>query len=50
MRDSKGQILNQKEDIGKGIFSTSTENFEKFEICFISRVPPSKFVKTIIKF
>ncbi|XP_044730196.1 transmembrane emp24 domain-containing protein bai [Chrysoperla carnea] len=40
VRDSKGHILSQKEDISKGKFTFSTENFEKFEICFISRVPP----------
>lgn len=39
VRDSKGHILSQKEDISKGKFSFVTENYDSFEICFISRVP-----------
>ncbi|XP_037028197.1 transmembrane emp24 domain-containing protein bai [Bradysia coprophila] len=39
IRDSKGHILSQKESIGKGKFSFTSEFFENFEICFISRVP-----------
>jgi len=39
VRDSKGHILSQKEDISRGKFSFVTENYDTFEICFISRVP-----------
>ncbi|KAJ6636787.1 Transmembrane emp24 domain-containing protein bai [Pseudolycoriella hygida] len=39
IRDSKGQILSRKEQISKGKFSFTSEFFENFEICFISRVP-----------
>jgi len=39
IRDSKGHILSQKEQINKGKFSFTSEFFESFEICFISRVP-----------
>ncbi|XP_069681944.1 transmembrane emp24 domain-containing protein bai [Periplaneta americana] len=42
VRDSKGHILSQKEDISKGKFSFVTENYDSFEICFISRVPPQQ--------
>ncbi|XP_067008642.1 transmembrane emp24 domain-containing protein bai isoform X2 [Anabrus simplex] len=40
VRDSKGHILSQKDDISKGKFSFVTETFDTFEVCFISRVPP----------
>ncbi|PSN53479.1 Transmembrane emp24 domain-containing protein bai [Blattella germanica] len=39
VKDSKGHILSQKDDISKGKFSFVTENYDTFEICFISRVP-----------
>lgn len=39
VRDSKGHILDNKEDITKGKFTFSTENYDMFEICFTSRVP-----------
>lgn len=42
VRDSKGHILSQKEDISRGKFSFVTENYDTFEICFISRVPPQQ--------
>ncbi|XP_046992147.1 transmembrane emp24 domain-containing protein bai isoform X2 [Schistocerca americana] len=42
VRDSKGHILSQKEDISKGKFSFVTETYDKFEICFTSRVPPNQ--------
>lgn len=45
MRDSKGHILSQKEDINKGKFSFVTETYDTFEICFISRVPASNYLK-----
>lgn len=38
VRDSKGHILANKEDITKGKFTFSTENYDMFEICFTSRV------------
>lgn len=42
VKDSKGHILSQKDDISKGKFSFVTETFDTFEICFISRVPPQQ--------
>lgn len=42
IKDSQGHILNQKEDVTRGKFSFSSENFETYEICFISRVSPRK--------
>ncbi|XP_026478434.1 transmembrane emp24 domain-containing protein bai-like [Ctenocephalides felis] len=41
VRESKGHILSQKDDISKGKFSFVTEIYDMFEICFISRVPPN---------
>ncbi|EDS35319.1 transmembrane trafficking protein [Culex quinquefasciatus] len=43
VRDSKGHIMSQKEDISKGKFTFTSEMYDTFEICFISQVPPSKF-------
>jgi len=40
VRDSKGHVLSQRDDITKGKFSFVTETFDVFEICFSSRVPP----------
>lgn len=37
--DSKGEILDQNVDAGKGKFSFSTEHEDIFEICFKSKVP-----------
>lgn len=42
VRDSRGHILSQKEEISRGKFSFVTENYDTFEICFISRVPPQQ--------
>ncbi|KAK7874346.1 hypothetical protein R5R35_007816 [Gryllus longicercus] len=39
VKDSKGHILSQKDDISKGKFSFVTETFDTFEVCFASRVP-----------
>lgn len=39
VRDSKGHIMSQKEDISKGKFSFSSEMYDTFEICVISQVP-----------
>ncbi|XP_058443211.1 transmembrane emp24 domain-containing protein bai [Malaya genurostris] len=41
VRDSKGHIMSQKEDISKGKFSFTSEMYDTFEICFISNVPPT---------
>nr|XP_019528958.1 transmembrane emp24 domain-containing protein bai-like isoform X1 [Aedes albopictus]XP_019553257.1 transmembrane emp24 domain-containing protein bai-like isoform X1 [Aedes albopictus]XP_029717505.1 transmembrane emp24 domain-containing protein bai-like isoform X1 [Aedes albopictus]XP_029734156.1 transmembrane emp24 domain-containing protein bai-like isoform X1 [Aedes albopictus] len=41
VRDSKGHIMSQKEDISKGKFSFTSEMYDTFEICFISQVPPT---------
>ncbi|RZC34134.1 transmembrane emp24 domain-containing protein bai [Asbolus verrucosus] len=41
VRDSKGHILAQRDDITKGKFSFNTENYDTYEICFISRAPPN---------
>ncbi|XP_050530590.1 transmembrane emp24 domain-containing protein bai-like [Daktulosphaira vitifoliae] len=38
VRDSKNHILSQKEDITTGKFTFSVENYDMFEICFISKV------------
>ncbi|XP_075223660.1 transmembrane emp24 domain-containing protein bai [Lycorma delicatula] len=38
--DSKGHILAQNQDIGKGKFTFVTEVYDMFEVCFTSRVPP----------
>lgn len=42
VKDSKGHILSQKDDISRGKFSFVTENYDTFEICFVSRVPPQQ--------
>jgi len=39
VRDSKGHVLAQREDISKGKFSFVTETYDTYEICFISHVP-----------
>ncbi|XP_050099341.1 transmembrane emp24 domain-containing protein bai [Anopheles aquasalis] len=39
VRDTKGHILAQKEDVSKGKFSFTSEMYDTFEICFISHVP-----------
>lgn len=38
--DTKGHILSQNQGIGKGKFTFVTENYDMFEVCFTSRVPP----------
>ncbi|XP_059610993.1 transmembrane emp24 domain-containing protein bai [Phlebotomus argentipes] len=40
IKDSKGHILSQKDQISKGKFTFSSEHYEAFEICFISKVSP----------
>ncbi|XP_019865210.1 transmembrane emp24 domain-containing protein bai [Aethina tumida] len=40
--DSKGHILAQRQDISKGKFSFNTENYDTYEICFVSHVPPNQ--------
>ncbi|CAH1732664.1 transmembrane emp24 domain-containing protein bai-like [Aphis gossypii] len=37
IKDSKNHILSQKEDISFGKFTFSVENYDIFEICFISK-------------
>lgn len=32
--DSKGHVLYQKEDISKGKFAFTTEEYDVFEVCF----------------
>jgi len=54
VRDSKGHILAQKENISKGKFSFVTETHDTFEVCFISRVPqhlrgPSQDISLVLK-
>ncbi|XP_018335761.1 transmembrane emp24 domain-containing protein bai [Agrilus planipennis] len=39
VKDSRGHVLAQRTDIAKGKFSFVTENYDSFEICFISRIP-----------
>uniref|UniRef100_A0A336MYX4 CSON008706 protein n=1 Tax=Culicoides sonorensis TaxID=179676 RepID=A0A336MYX4_CULSO len=38
VRDTKGHILSQKEDISRGKFSITSEVYDTYEICFISKV------------
>lgn len=45
-RDTKGHILSQKEHITKGKFSFTSEVYDTYEICFISKVPPRKYYST----
>ncbi|XP_041969020.1 transmembrane emp24 domain-containing protein bai isoform X1 [Aricia agestis] len=42
VRDSKGHILAQKDDISKGKFTFVTETYDTFEVCFISKVPQER--------
>lgn len=48
IKDSNGHILNQKEDVTRGKFSFSSENFETYEICFTSRVSPRKSHSVVV--
>lgn len=38
VRDSKGQIFSQKENISEGKISFVTDAYDTFEVCFISKV------------
>jgi hypothetical protein len=40
--DSKGGILSKKEHAEKGRFTFTTDEYEVYEICFISKVPHGK--------
>ena len=40
--DSKGHFLYNKENIESGKFAFNTEAYDVYEVCFISKVPPSK--------
>ncbi|NP_001040510.1 transmembrane emp24 domain-containing protein bai [Bombyx mandarina] len=42
IKDSKGHILSQKDTVTKGKFSFVTENYDMFEVCFISKVPSER--------
>lgn len=39
VRDTKSHILSKKDDISKGKFSFTSEIFDVYELCFISKVP-----------
>ena len=41
--DSKGHTLVNNEDKNKGKFAFTTDDYEVFEICFISKVAPSNY-------
>jgi p24 family protein delta-1 len=43
VRDTKQHILSKKDDISRGKFSFTSEVFDVFELCFISKVPASEF-------
>lgn len=43
VRDTKQHILSKKDDISRGKFSFTSEVFDVYELCFISKVPASKF-------
>jgi hypothetical protein len=40
--DIKGHTLVSHEDKSKGKFAFTTDDYEVYEICFVSKVPPSK--------
>ena len=42
VRDTKQHILSKKDDISRGKFSFTSEVFDVYELCFISKVPSSK--------
>ena len=50
--DIKGHVLVNNEDKSKGKFAFTTDDYEVFEICAISKVPPSKpiFIYFFLKF
>eukprot|EP00062_Callorhinchus_milii_P024585 gi/632984649/ref/XP_007909243.1/ PREDICTED: transmembrane emp24 domain-containing protein 10 [Callorhinchus milii] len=41
--DSSGHILYSKEDATKGKFAFTTDDYDMFEICFESKLPPGHF-------
>ena len=45
--DSKGHILYSKDDAETGKFVFNTEDFDVFEICFISNVPQGSLLYSI---
>ncbi|XP_025203384.1 transmembrane emp24 domain-containing protein bai-like isoform X1 [Melanaphis sacchari] len=47
IKDSKNHILSQKEDISSGKFTFSVENYDVFEICFISKSLNSEYPGTV---
>lgn len=42
VRDTKSHILSKKDDISRGKFSFTSEIFDVYELCFISKVPASE--------
>ena len=46
--DIKGHTLVSHEDKSKGKFAFTTDDYEVYEICVISKVPPSKFTNKIL--
>jgi hypothetical protein len=42
VRDTKQHILSKKEDISRGKFSFTSEVFDVYELCFVSKVPHSE--------
>ena len=41
--DIKGHTLVSHEDKSKGKFAFTTDDYEVYEICFMSKVPPSMY-------
>lgn len=44
VRDTKQHILSKKDDISRGKFSFTSEIFDVYELCFVSKVPNSKHI------
>ncbi len=40
--DTKGQHFVNRENTDKGKFAFTTDDYDVFEVCFISRVPPNR--------
>ena len=47
VKDTKQHILSKKDDISRGKFSFTSELFDVYELCFISKVPHSKSKNTL---
>uniref|UniRef100_A0A4W3GGT9 Transmembrane emp24 domain-containing protein 10-like n=1 Tax=Callorhinchus milii TaxID=7868 RepID=A0A4W3GGT9_CALMI len=46
--DSSGHILYSKEDATKGKFAFTTDDYDMFEICFESKLPPGEFPDQVV--